>query len=265
MPEFVHYLIPWKNRPWGEAIVKGFRARVTQPTKPQLGRGLVHIVAGLQFGALETFKAIRAAGEPYIFVDRAYFGGGARSGRMRITFGAYQQHWIRATSDTRRARDLGVELQPWRVGGDFIMVVPPSPEVEQVFGIHWERDWMPRIRVATDRPIVVSPKSHRDKSPLAERLTGCHAVVTWTSNVAVDAICAGVPAFVWPDSAAAVVAHPIGALAERIERPRQSARRAVWADSLAHGQFTVSEVASGFARDIVMEQACAPAGEAVTC
>lgn len=254
MPDFVHYQVMQKNPAWGQAITKGFRARVARIDQPQLGRGFVHIVAGLQFGALQTFKEIRAAGEPYIFVDRAYFGGGSKSGRMRMTLNAYQQNWI---APARGGRDWGIALQPWRRDGDFVMVVPPSPEVEQVFCIRWERDWMPRIRAATARPIVVSPKSDRDKSPIADRLKGCYAVVTWTSNVAVDAICAGVPAFVAGESAAVAVAHPIGAVAEWIERTRVSPRRDVWANSLAHGQFTVEEVRSGFAREIVMESACA--------
>lgn len=250
----MHYQVIHKNRAWGQAITEGFRAKVARPGQAHLGRGYTHIIAGLQFGALETLKAVRAAGEPYLFIDRAYFGGGHKSGRMRITLGAYQQHWI---ASKPVARDWGVELQPWREGGDFVLVVPPSPEVERLFGVYWERDWMPKIRVATTRDIVISPKSDRDVAPLAERLKGCHSVVTWSSNVAVEAICAGVGAVVAHESAATPVAHPLtlGSPAQWIDLPRHAKRRDAWFRSLCWGQFTVDEVASGFARDVVMSGA----------
>lgn len=242
----MHYQVRYKNRPWGEAITAGFRARVARPGEAHLGRGYTHIIAGLQFGALETLKAVRNAGEPYLFVDRAYFGGGAKSGRMRITFGAYQQHWM---SHRPVAREWGVTLQPWREGGEFVMVVPPSPQVEDLFGIRWGRDWMPRIRSV--REIRISPKADRDVSPLSERLKGCYAVVTWSSNVAVEAICAGVPAYTSAESAAAPVAGDISRFSGQ---PVPAPAREAWFRSLCHGQFTVEEVASGFARDVVMPE-----------
>lgn len=250
MPEFLHYQVMHKNRPWGRAITDGFRARVARPGEAILGRGYTHIIAGLQFGSLETLKAVRSSGEPYLFVDRAYFGGGAKSGRMRITYGAYQQHWI---ASKPVARDWGVELQPWREGGEFVMVVPPSPEVESLFGVHWERDHMPRIRAAVaHRKMVVSPKSDRDVSPLSERLRGCAGVVTWSSNVAVEAICAGVPAWTSTESAAAPVSADL--LKVQAGMPINPARvdREAWFRSLCWAQFTIDEVGSGFARDVLM-------------
>lgn len=257
VPEFVNYQVREKVPAWGAALTKGFGARIANPGAALLGRGLTHIIAGLQFGNLETLRAVRAAGEPYIFVDRAYFGGGIESGRMRITFGGYQQWWVRRDVDGLRAREFGVRLEPWRLGGDCVMVVPPSAAVQAAFGIHWHRDWLPKIRAATDRELVVSPKSDRDRAPLGERLKRCYAVVTWTSNVAVDAICAGVPAFCYGESAAQPVAYHLDEVDLLLSFPRRHVDRAAWAASLAWGQFTVNEVASGFAREIVMEQAYA--------
>lgn len=248
MPEFIHYQVRQKVRPWGQAITDGFRAKVANPGQAHLGRGYVHIIAGLQFGALETLRRVRAAGEHYIFVDRAYFGGGAKSGRMRMTLGAYQQHWVARAGV---GRDWGVTLEPWRADGEFVMVVPPSPQVEELFGIRWERDWMPRIRAGCgSRRMVVSPKADRDVSPLAERLKGCLRVVTWSSNVAVEAICAGIPAWTSMESAAAPMAVNVGRM-DVAREPAHPAREA-WFRSLCWGQFTVEEVGNGFACDVVM-------------
>lgn len=251
MPDFVHYQVVQKNPEWGAAITRGFGAKVGRLDRPLLGRGYVHIVAGLQFGALEILKAVRAAGEPYIFADRAYFGGGAKSGRMRMTFGGYQQSWI--VPGPRADRGWGVTLASWRAGGEFVMVVPPTAQVQSLFGIDWERDWMPKVRAATERPLVISPKSDRDKSPLARRLAGCHCVVTWTSNVAVEAVVAGVPAYVCSAAAAAPVAGRLEAIeSDGVESLRRPVR-APWLESLGWGQFTVSEIAQGYAREVLME------------
>lgn len=258
MPDFLHYQITQKNPRWGEAITEGFRARVARPEAGAvLARGYTHIIAGLQFGALEVLQAVRAAGEPYIFADRAYFGGGYHSGRMRLTRNAYQYNGVPRSRDGMRARVFGVRLEPWRLRGDFVMVVPPSPQVEDLFGIAWERDWMPRIRAASDLPIVVSQKSDRDVSPIAERLKACHAVVTWTSNVGVDAICAGVPVVCSPASAAWPMAQDINDVEILLPYARRNMDRSEWLASLAWAQFTVNEIAGGFAQDVVMERACA--------
>jgi hypothetical protein len=78
--------------------------------------------------------------------------------------------------------------------------------------------------------------------------------VTWTSNVAVEAIVAGVPAFVSRYSAAAPMAGMLDTLEHRIETPPMPDGREGWAASLAYGQFTLAEIASGYCAEIVMDQ-----------
>lgn len=223
---------------------------------PPNGADRLHIVGGLQFGALDRMRKIRAAALPYIFYDRAYFGGGPRSDRLRITAGAYQKHWIdRAWGGNRtpgRAAAFGVTLRPWRHGGGHILLVPPGEAIRTLFGLgDWEGQMLARLKRATQREVRVSYKG--DPAPLEERLHNCHCVVTWTSNVAVDAIVAGVPAFTSEWSAAAPVAWDLDMLWTDIEMPRRNGEREIWAESLAWGQFTLQEIASGLARSIVME------------
>ena len=240
-----------KARHFTDAVVAGFPGRVRNIEPGRLARDCIHVLGGLQFGVLELMQEIWAKKEPYIFFDRAYFAGGTYSQQIRLTRGAYQKHWIEPGAESGRLRRWGVYLEPWRPAGDFLMVVPPSPAVEKLFGIEgWLESTLHRLRGCIRR-IVVSPKEDRNKSPLLERLEGCHAVVTWSSNVAVEAIVAGIPAFVSPFSAARPVA---GALEELdIENPPRPAREA-WAASLAWGQFTVDEIAGGFAREYLMER-----------
>ena len=238
-----------KARHFTDAVVAGFPGRVRNIEPGRLARDCIHVLGGLQFGCLELLKEIRARGEPYIFFDRAYFMGGTYSDQIRLTLNAYQKHWMDTDAETGRLKRWGVALEPWRPAGEFVMVVPPSRAVQSLFGIEgWLEKTLESLRGCVRR-IVVSPKDDRHKSPLRERLEGCHAVLTWTSNVAVEAIVAGVPAFVSKESAAWPVASDIAAL--DLENPRRPDRER-WAASLAWGQFTVDEIAGGLAREVLM-------------
>jgi hypothetical protein len=74
--------------------------------------------------------------------------------------------------------------------------------------------------------------------------------VTWSSNVAVEAICAGVPAFTSKLSAASPVAGDLEFLEAMIEKPPMPEREQ-WAWSLAYGEFTLQEIQSGYAREVI--------------
>lgn len=250
----VHYFYAWKQ-PWrGEAIAKGFGAVKVPIEGAKLQPGALHLIGGLGFGSLELLRQARQNREPYVFFDRAYFGGGPKTNRLRVVPGAYQKHWLDYPLPGRRIEVFGVKREPWRNGGTHIMLVPPGDTIQALFGLHdWEHWTLTRLKRCTDRPVMVNYK--RDPVPLAERLRDCHCVVTWTSNTAVDAIMAGLPAIVAPESAAVPVAHPLVGLESSIESDGlwQEPDRAPWAESLAWGQFTIEEIASGFAREVIME------------
>lgn len=243
-----------KARHFTEAVIAGFPGRVRDIGVEHLAEGCVHVLGGLQFGCLELLQEIRRRKEPYVFFDRAYFGGGTYTNRIRLTKNAYQKHWV-AGGDAARLARWNVQFAPWREDGEFVMVVPPGEAVAALFGLKdWETNVLARLSLIGERRVVVSRKKDRDKSPLAERLKGCHAVVTWTSNVAVEAVCLGVPAFVSPWSAAAPVCRRLDELEAALETPLRPALEA-WAASLAWGQFTVDEIASGVARAALEENA----------
>lgn len=246
----VHYFCDAKNTHHGEAILAGWNAERVWVGKGRLSRGVkLHLIGGLQFGALEILREARETKAPYVFFDRAYFGGGPGTNRLRAVRGAYQKNWVE-DRPADRLKALGVRLEPWRGKGRHILLVPPGEAICRLFGLgDWEAKTLKRLHQATDRPVVVSYKG--DPKPLADRLAGCHAVVTWTSNVAVEAICAGVPAFVGPESAAAPVATQLEYLERLIEAPLMPEGREAWAASLAWGQFSVEEIKRGFAREVL--------------
>lgn len=260
------HVVYWSRQKGHEvarALMQGFDADDMPLEAGTLVPGATHIIGGLQFGALTLLKRIRAAGEPYIFYDRAYFGGGPGTGRYRVVPNAYQHHELRGdgaeglsnpqpVKARQPFRDWGVKLAPWRESrpSDRILLVPPSPAVALLFGLgDWLYETHAELAHLTRRPVDVSFKG--DRRPLAERLRNCHAVVTWTSNVAVDAIVAGVPAFVAQYSAARPVAagdveHLTSALLENPPKPDRS----TWLRSLSAGQFDLADIAAGRAREV---------------
>jgi hypothetical protein len=249
--EPVHYFIPVKNRHHGEAIATGFRARKVDAWQKKLEPNALHLIGGLQFGSLELMQQVRNTSEPYIFFDRAYFSGGPGTNRLRATRNAYQQNWIRPSSPDR-FRKTGIELKPWRKDGRHIMLVPPGEAIAALFDFGPLFAQMRERLMQFGRPVMVSVKG--DARPLSQRLRDCWCVVTWTSNVAVEAICAGVPAFVSNYSAAAPVAGMLESMEWQMESPKMPEREA-WANSLAYGEFSVSEIESGYARSVIMQDA----------
>lgn len=264
----VHYTQERKARPHIDAVRAGFPGREWSLDNGRLApdsAGMVHVLGGLQFGALERLWEIRAAGLPYVHYDRAYFGGGPGSDRLRMVANGYHANRVRYPhgmewAQTRdRLRLFVVNLSRRRESrpGDGVMVVPPSEAICSLFGLPspdaWAAGVLMRLAACTDRPMWVSKKG--DAEPLERRLARCHAVVTWTSNVAVEAILAGVPAFASEWSPAAPVAMPLAELEKHIERPELApwSARVEWAGSLAWAQFTLDEIRSGFARSIVMQ------------
>lgn len=235
-----------------DAMVAGFPAREVPSEGPGQSAPL-HILGGLQFGCLELMRDICALGYDYVFWDNAYFGGGTQTDRLRITRRGYQKSWVDARPPDRAQR-FGVELSPWRQSGNHIMVVPPGAAVRALFGLpeDWTSRMIERLGRLTDREIDVSEKG--DPRPLDARLKGCHAVVTWSSNVAVLAAVAGVPVFCSPDSAAYPVAADLAEINQIHDKAKTPDRQA-WLNSLAYGQFTIEEIRSGYAKRIVMEGA----------
>ena len=145
-----------------------------------------------------------------------------------------------------RFEQLNIKVQEWKKG-DKILVIPLSIPLATYLGIDaqvWLDYTIGRLKRTTDREIVVKGK---DGSSLIPYLDNCHAIVTHSSNAAVDGVIAGVPAFSTFDSGVSPVA--LSDLS-KIEDPIYPDRRQ-WLYSLAYQQFTLEEFSNGTAWSIV--------------
>jgi len=154
----------------------------------------------------------------------------------------------------QRWRDLGLELKPWREGGDHVLLCGQRGIGSKL--MHSPDDWHLRLRhkLKTDRMVKVRahPKSRLSQdqgfiqiqpASLDEHLAGAWAVVVWSSGAGTKALMDGIPVFY-----AAPHSFLEGA-AERlkdgdIDAPRPGDRLPVF-ERMAWSQWRASEIASG--------------------
>lgn len=208
------------------------------------------VVWGLLRGTWGAMCDWRMHRRPFVYIDHGYFRRGHFDGYYRCVWNGFQ-HNVVLPPDEARWRALGLETSPWRKGGAHIVVCPPSNVVANLFGQErWLDGALYWLKQNTDREIRVRRKRDASEKPLSADLEGAHALVTYSSIAAVEAVAAGVPVFVDETSAAAPVASgPLTA----IENPSYPDRDA-WLAGLAAGQFTLAEMRDGTAWRILIER-----------
>ena len=237
-------------------------------------------------------KAQEAAGKPAWCIERGFLldrdkdwsalsiGGfctGGSLGGARQEDGTWSGEFRAVGMPPDRWIRMGLELKPWRTGGEYILLcaqVPWDSQVQRSDHVEWLAQTIQEIRKHTDRPIVFRghPKAWRQANPyhalskpvlkmvkhsnlacaptttFEEDFEGAHAVVTFNSNVATLCNVAGVPVF----TGAACLADPIAIRGDWTGRmflealaidplPRVVDGREQWAYDLAYKQWTVEE------------------------
>lgn len=238
------------GNPLMRAFAQGVGCRIAYAEdEPTLLRE-VPVVWGVLRDSDRILDQAKAQGLYYFYIDHAYFNRG-HGKTYRITRNRYEAGPVRdCPSDRIEAQ--GVEVLPWRKSGREIIVCPPTDYFAKAHGCS---DWLDKTLAMlgrlTDRPIRVrqKPKPGEEAVPLPKALETAHALVTHSSNVAIEAACLGTPVFVSPASAAA----PIGCtdLAE-IEAPVYP-DRTQWLAHLAYNQFSFDEISDGRAWQLLLE------------
>jgi hypothetical protein len=155
-----------------------------------------------------------------------------------------------------RMRAVGVEIKPWHKGRDILLagMGDKAANAEGLRTEEFETDAIATIKAHSNRPIIYRPKPswltakplpQTRWSPKSESLEGLfsntHAVVTHHSNVAVEAICAGVPAFCKKGVAKSMALSDL----RNIESPIYPEGREQWAADIAYTQWSIDEMTKG--------------------
>lgn len=210
---------------------------------------------GFLRGLLQTLEEARRQGRPWVYADRGYFRatyGSDYSGYFRVTRGAWQHNGVGAYPVERLAA-LNLRFEPWQRNGEHILVCPPGDVFTQAVGkfsaLEWTAHTLRLLSTVTKRPIILRHKAMAATRPLTLDLKGCHALVTYMSNSAVEAVLAGVPVFCTGNSAASLMGR---ANLLAIENPRYPTdeERVQWAAALAANQWTLEELRQGAANRV---------------
>ena len=191
----------------------------------------------------------------YYYGDNSYFDGSARGEYFRVTHNRLQ-HTGAGTTDMKRFNALGIPLTVnTNQGGHVVVCEQSEPFMRDVVGYrgNWLKQTLEELTDLTDREIRVR-RWNRDKAAaqatLGTDLEAAHALVTFSSAAAISAALAGVPPFVGGDCPARLVGNDDLAY---IEHPHLAAHaeRLRWAGVLADNQWTLEEMRSGLAWEML--------------
>lgn len=221
---------------WSKAFAAGCGAPIQQGGPLREGA-----VAMFGHETLEPMlRQAQAEGRTWFYGDHAYFGRGQF---FRCTRGALQHDGLAGEADPARFLRFGIPVRPWRRAGRHVLLCPNSPSFLARHGApSWLDDTIAELKRHTDREIRVRWKNHAPARPLDRDLVDCWAVVTFTSNSAVEAILAGVPAIATAPCAGAGMGSTT---LQAIEAPLMPEGRLEWASRLANNQWTLEEMARG--------------------
>lgn len=215
-----------------------------------------HVPMSYARGAV--IEAQRKAGKDVLIIETGYINRGA----------GLEHHYalglngLNGRADFRnsgmprdRADLLGVELKPWKEGGDYVLLcgqVPWDASVDFTDHVAWLYESVKQIRGHTKRHIVFRPHPLAklpqidgcgySLGPLRDALVHAWCCVTFNSNTGVDAALAGVPVFAFDKGS---MAWPVAASdLYDIETPIRADRQQ-WLSDLAYAQWTPAEMAAG--------------------
>ena len=218
------------------------------------------VIRGLGGGSRKAIQHCWDTGRTFYAIDTGYFGNGKSKTVHRVTKNALQYLGPIVERDGDRARKFGYKFRKFTPGSK-ILLVPPSNKVMEMFGQpspeEWVRNVSREIKKYTSRPIEIRLKPNRtervtNKSIQAALADNVHCLVTYNSIAAVEAMMEGKPALVLGQNAASVICETDIANIENPKKPDRDLMDAYMAN-LAYQQFTVPELKSGFAWNIINE------------
>jgi hypothetical protein len=226
------------------------------------------LIRGISSGKIGKYA--REQGQDYYFIETGYLGNyrceNNRTGRKvyhRIVKNAMQHETIMDVPNDRWEQlvkfNPNLKYKGWKKPGSKILVVLPTEKPFQYYG-HDRTKWIQKvektIKKYSDREIVWREKASRGErtnDTIYDALDDdIYALVTYNSIATVEAIQYGIPAFgLAPTAADPVCSNNLS----QIENPRKPHEDIIykWLCSVAYGQFSLEEILTGQAWQLVQE------------
>ncbi len=150
----------------------------------------VHIGYGVRRGMDEVYRRIGMAGKYWFNIDLGYFGASHFDGTYRIAYKGTQNKFDASTQS-----GTCPDIHPWKIGGEYALICPPTESAAEFFGID-EARWLEQAQ-AQARQLGLTVKIRRKDDPekLDDAFATSGAVITFNSSVGWKALQSGIPAF----------------------------------------------------------------------
>ena len=203
------------------------------------------------------------------YMDRPYWGETRNAPFFtRVVKNNHLKSWQENRPPDRFKNSFPWPIHPWKKDGKNIIVCPPTNAIQEFFGVHsWLDRTLKTLKANTDRPIIVRNKGYNpiigyDKNG-GYMVTGkdgtkssgpidwnaAYAIVTYNSNITLEATTRGIPCFTDTHNACAPISETDFT---KIETPKYVEREPLY-HSMAYGQFTADEIKNGYAWRILDE------------
>jgi len=255
-----------KEKSIEELFVEGSGNRctidITDISKPLVVRGVT------SKSEIEDCKKI---GRDFYYIDTGYFGNfpgpSNPSGKKiwhRVVKNENQITKIQDVSDDRWKQLLDknpvLQWNGWKRFNKKILLVMPNPKACRYYDVdydQWESETILAIKQSTDLPIEIRIKGSRSERNHGYTIydafnSGVAATVSLNSIASLESVLFGIPSFISVPCAATPVASTD---LKTISSPAYPSEEILYkhCSSLAYGQFTLKEIASGFAWNIVKQ------------
>lgn len=238
---------PWYRR---SAFANGLRAcgyDVATRAPDRTAPGDVLVIWNRYAGNHELASRVEHEGATVLVAENGYIDAGGASPKFQVhPAGPKPEHFYALSrgyhndstrlpaGDPARWASFGIELKPWRTGGEYILVCP-----NRSFGVpsrmmppDWGEATAKRLRKAQPLPvrIRVHPGNNAPARPLSADLAGAAEVHIWSSSCGAHSLAEGIPTY-----CAAPYWILKGAMQDRLAA----------FERLAMGQWRLSEIESG--------------------
>lgn len=241
----------------GDRVKERFESQYCQRPEADIA-----VFYGLEGNLRTIFQHYQREGHRAVYVDLGYWGrreGGRWSGYHKVVVNSRHPtaYFQKRNYCPTRFHRFGIKPKEWQGKGRHILLAGMGAKGSWAEGFgqeDWERAQIQKIKAVTDIPIIYRPKpSWKDAQPilgsiysprtepLEAVLNRCHAVVSHHSNVSVDGILEGIPAYTWDGVARCMSGQDLSTINE----PYKPDGREQWAANLAWCQWSIAEMQRG--------------------
>lgn len=208
---------------------------------------------GILRGTGDIFKHNTEHWIDYYEVDRGYINPKHFDGYYRISKNGLQAKYKDVDLPGDRLEKLKIERANWFNPKGKIIVCPPSGYIENYYGITpglWEKticDTLTHTEKMFDISLPFKVRNKDDTTPLENDLQNARCVITFNSNVAVDATIKGIPVLASENSVVCgwtpnIMGEFMPPTSEQIDKLLRF---------ISYNQFTLEEIRSGMAWKIL--------------